>query len=124
MYSTAVLMHWTTLHGFLQVDKLYSGEAMAAGDGFNKGQAMMNLVEVCLHYMSLYKLSDAKTARSGELLAFSSQVGMDYCRKPSTLDSVKFFEDDTGMSAVWSSTVDSPLPELMCIIFLLFVVYK
>lgn len=63
---------WRPYKLYSQVDKLYSKEVMESGDGFNQAQAILNLVEVAIHFTSLY-LWQNKLA-SGDVLAILSQT--------------------------------------------------
>jgi hypothetical protein len=46
-----------------------------AGDGFNKAQAILNVIEVSLHFLSLHLWSKPRLQSQGDVLAFGSQVG-------------------------------------------------
>ncbi|GAX79822.1 hypothetical protein CEUSTIGMA_g7262.t1 [Chlamydomonas eustigma] len=65
---------WSPYELYARVDKLYSREAMLAGDGFNKAQSILNLAEVSLHFLSLYLWSKPRLQSQGDVLAFGSQL--------------------------------------------------
>uniref|UniRef100_A0A7R9UZE2 EXPERA domain-containing protein n=1 Tax=Chlamydomonas euryale TaxID=1486919 RepID=A0A7R9UZE2_9CHLO len=65
---------WRPYPLYASVDRAYGLEGLESGDGFAPAQSWLNLVEVLLHWLSVWLMQGKQTAHAGDLLAFGSQL--------------------------------------------------